>query len=219
MGGYNDYYTMDPLEAYDQQNDTPPQSTSDPYGAPTDGSDTANAFEDLPDTGGASMPGSSLVPFLPLASRAASALIPAQYFSAGGPNGVRMGAGVDNLGVTPVVRARSQGGGGARSQLLAAASMASGVRLTAPALIALVRKWGIPAVMAFTKLTAEALLYLWATKSKRGKRGPFLKTVVKRIRRADGYRNMLAKYARKAGIGRGRAHSNQPKQFRRKRRK
>lgn len=131
---------------------------------------------------------------------ASAALIPTDF---------RIGAEykAPNLGMGPSIslpfrgtRAPTTGTGGMRAALLNEASMNAGMKLTTKAIIHLLRKFGIPAVIALTKLTAEHLLWLWQSRKKRGSRGPYLRTVVKRVRQANRYRDMLARYSRKAGI-------------------
>jgi len=110
-----------------------------------------------------------------------------------------------------------------RGAILAAIAARLGRRVALHAVAALVGKWGLPATSAALGVGAEDLLFLIAqyasSKGHRGRRGPHLHTVVKRIKRGDRYRHMLQKWARKAGVHGHRAAAPSPFHHRRHKRR
>ncbi len=110
-----------------------------------------------------------------------------------------------------------------RGAILAAIAARLGRRVALHAVAALVGKWGLPATSAALGVGAEDLLFLIAqyasSKGHRGRRGPHLHTVVKRIKSGDRYRHMLQKWAHKAGVHGHRAAAPSPFHHRRHKRR
>jgi len=114
----------------------------------------------------------------------------------------------DNLGTYPKLggqmQAFRQQAAARRGSILGHIAARLGRRVALHGIALLVGKWGLPAASQALGVGAEDLLFLIAQyagmKGKRGRRGPHLHTVLKRIKRGDRYRHMLSKFARKAGI-------------------
>jgi hypothetical protein len=83
-----------------------------------------------------------------------------------------------------------------RKQLMQQASASVGYRLSFRKLYWLLTHAPIEWVAKATGLDASSLLFLLMSRPKRGKRGHFLRTVIKRIRSGRRYEGMLAKYGR-----------------------
>lgn len=133
-------------------------------------------------------------------------LLPAD-FSFGGPMGLQYKS--PSGGGVP---APTPGGGGHPTNpgasrvkaILASITLRIGRHVSLTAAIGYIRKWGLPAASTAFGLGADDLGFLLAYKalraSGRGRRGPHLKTVLKRIHRGKHYEHLLRKYASKAGI-------------------
>jgi len=177
----------------------------------------SQATDDAPPPSDWNFPGADLIKFgakagLDWASSPGGDLQPADWQVNGS-----MGYSGGNLGVGPRVIPRSQANGVRGGDVLALASANAGFRITRKTLFYMIKKFGIPAVMQLTRLTAELLLAMWMKRPKRGSRGPHLRTVVKRVRQGRRYEAMLRKYGVQAGRGGG---GHRPKYaFQKRRRK
>ncbi|HET9683726.1 MAG TPA: hypothetical protein VFP15_06455, partial [Gemmatimonadaceae bacterium] len=163
---------------------------------------------------GSIMPGESELPFdgsIPGVSAGLGLATAAQLagLSIGGPKGITysgpdQGA-LPNLGTSPSVQLRSQTAGRTKGILQAIAARV-GKHVALHSIALLVGKYGLPAVSAAFGIGAEDLLFLIAQytvkRGRRGRRGPHLHTVLKRIKRAERYKHMLRHYASLAGIHR-----------------
>lgn len=131
--------------------------------------------------------------------------------NAGGPSGVSI-----SLGTSPAIGKNGGRPMGDRAKLLATASANAGMRITTKKLRRLLKDIGIDALIALTKLSAQYILWLLETAPRRGGRGMFLRTAVKKVRQGQRVAHTLAKYARRAGIHQHRAA---PAPFKRKARR
>lgn len=98
--------------------------------------------------------------------------------------------------------------------IIATISAHIGKHVTLRASIQYIRKWGMPSAATAFGVGADDLMFLTAyqtmKQTSRGRRGPHLHTVVKRIKAGERYRHMLSRWARKAGIHHHRAASAPP---------
>jgi hypothetical protein len=88
--------------------------------------------------------------------------------------------------------------------ILLTAAAHIGRRVALNALVALVKRWGLPAAAQAFGLSADDLLFALAAKEMkgrgRGRRGPHLYTLVKRIKRGQRAQHTLTRWAHKAGV-------------------
>lgn len=84
-----------------------------------------------------------------------------------------------------------------------------GKKIALHAIVALCERWGLPVAASAFGVGADDLTFLIAenavVRRGRGRRGPHLHTILKRIRRGDRYRHLLQRWSAKAGIHRHRA--------------
>jgi hypothetical protein len=88
--------------------------------------------------------------------------------------------------------------------------MQTGLRVSAHGLVALIVRYGFPAVAKLTGLAAQQLLFLFMREKgvKHRHRGPGLYTIARTLRRADGLRRRVAHILRGVGgIARARARA------------
>lgn len=117
----------------------------------------------------------------------------ASSLSIGGPYGINFsgGGGYSNVNTGNGITIA-----GARSALLQNASSNAGFRITWPKLLYMLLHFGIALVKQVTGLDESQILFLQMNRPHRGRRGPFLRTIEKRVRQADGYKRRVAKVAR-----------------------
>ena len=86
--------------------------------------------------------------------------------------------------------------------IVVAASQAVGHRVSRKAIVRFIVKWGWEVAAAAFNLAAQDLMALFVREKSRPHRhyGPHLYTVLKRIKRGEHYKKMLARYASKAHV-------------------
>src|SRR5439155_23028169 len=113
------------------------------------------------------------------------------------------------LGTVPTVKARGQNGGSSAQTAGAIVRQvrdATGLRVTARAIVGLIVKYGFQAAAALTKLDGQSLLWLFmrAKGVRHHRRGPGLYTISRRLAAADRLRHTVARVLGRGGYHRHR---------------
>lgn len=124
--------------------------------------------------------------------------------SLGGPMGINFSSGGSGSAAFTPPQGYTAGNiqtvGQFRSMLLKTASQKAGFHVTWKKLLFLLMHYGLAIVKQLTGLDETTILWLQMNRPHKGRRGPYLRTIEKRVRQAAHYKKRVAHVAHELGL-------------------